>query len=415
MFIYIINGNKKLTYFIEMILKQKLNSKSSEKTSDKTKKSKEVQIKKSKKNSNEIYNKNKKNKEIKSNKNMNKKENKSSIKKNQKKSPDKGKRKNPPRKKSKCNSNNNNYYFKKSSENFIPLKSKEMERSATNLVDFKNNKGKILKNKKNNNKIKPSNQKNKNPKVISFKPNNKTTNQIKSEKPKIIDLNDEEMNTLEYEIAIKIDKRTYFQYYISLLKKKQLIIFAFYPANDYNLMAVKISLLLLAFSLYFTINGFFFSDETMNKINEDKGAYDILFQIPSILYSTIISAVINMILKRLSLSEKQIINIKMEKDFLRAQKKSKEINKCIKIKLGIFFILSFILMIFFWYFIVCFCAVYKNTQMILIKDTLLSFALSMVYPFLVYLFPGMFRIPSLRAHKKDKKCLYKISSIIALI
>ena len=72
-------------------------------------------------------------------------------------------------------------------------------------------------------------------------------------------------------------------------------------------------------------------------------------------------------------------------------------------------------MIFFWYFISCFCAVYKNTQMILIKDTLLSFALSMVYPFLVYLFPGMFRIPSLRAHKKDKKCLYNMSSIIALI
>ena len=223
------------------------------------------------------------------------------------------------------------------------------------------------------------------------------------------------MNTLEYEIAIKIDKRTYFQYYISLLKKKQLIIFAFYPANDYNLMAVKISLLLLAFSLYFTINGFFFSDETMNKINEDKGAYDILFQIPSILYSTIISAVINMILKRLSLSERQIINIKVEKDFLRAQKKSKEINKCIKIKLAIFFILSFILMIFFWYFIVCFCAVYKNTQMILIKDTLVSFAISMAYPFGLNLLPGIFRIPALRAQKKDKKCLYNISSIIALI
>ena len=72
-------------------------------------------------------------------------------------------------------------------------------------------------------------------------------------------------------------------------------------------------------------------------------------------------------------------------------------------------------MIFFWYFIVCFCAVYKNTQMILIKDTLISFAISMAYPFGLNLLPGMFRIPSLRAKKKDKKCLYKTSSIIALI
>ena len=153
---------------------------------------------------------------------------------------------------------------------------------------------------------------------------------------KINNLNDEELNNLEYEIAIIIDKRTYFQYYCSLLKKKHLIFFAFYPSNDYNLMAVKISLLLLSFSLYFTINGFFFSDSTMNKINEDKGAYNILYQIPQILYSTIISAIINMILKRLSLSENQIIAIKSQKYFLMAKRKSISIKRCLNIKLSIF-------------------------------------------------------------------------------
>ena len=64
---------------------------------------------------------------------------------------------------------------------------------------------------------------------------------------------------------------------------------------------------MLSFSLFFTINGFFFSDSTMNKINEDKGAYNIIYQISQILYSTVISAIINTILKRLSLSEKQIL------------------------------------------------------------------------------------------------------------
>ena len=174
-------------------------------------------------------------------------------------------------------------------------------------------------------------------------------------------------------------------------------------------MVIKISLLLLSFSLYFTINGFFFSDETMNKINEDKGAYDILYQIPQILYSTVISALINMILKKVSLSEQQILTIKLESDYLIAQKKAKNIRSCIKIKLSIFFIA------FFWYFISCFCAVYKNTQKILINDTLISFALSMLYPFGLNLLPGLFRISALRATKKDKKCLYKASGLIALI
>ena len=228
-------------------------------------------------------------------------------------------------------------------------------------------------------------------------------------------LNDEELNELNYELAIELDKRTYFQYYISLLKKKHLILFAFCPSNDYNLPTIKISLFLLSFSLYFTINGFFFSDETMNKINEDKGAFNILYQIPQILYSTLICAIINMIIKRLSLTEKQILLIKQEKTYKTAEKKATEIKRCLKIKLILFFVISFLLMLFFWYFISCFCAVYKNTQVILIKDTLISFGLSMLYPFGLNLFPGIFRIPALRDQNKSKKYLYHLSGYVALI
>ena len=72
-------------------------------------------------------------------------------------------------------------------------------------------------------------------------------------------------------------------------------------------------------------------------------------------------------------------------------------------------------MLFFWYFISCFCAVYKNTQIILIKDTLISFGLSMLYPFGLNLFPGIFRIPALRAKNKNMKYLYQFSGIVALI
>ena len=229
------------------------------------------------------------------------------------------------------------------------------------------------------------------------------------------ELNDEELNNLEYELAVEQDKRTYFQYYWSLLKKKHLILFAFWPSNDYNVMTMKISLFILSFGLYFTINGFFFNDETMHKVYKDNGAFDFLFQIPQILYSTIVSAIINMILKRLSLSEKNILEIKQEKDNTKIVEKSKTIEKCINIKFIIFFILSFLFMLFFSYFISCFCAVYINTQKILIKDTLISFGLSMIYPFGLNLLPGFFRIPALRAKKKDNKCLYKLSKIVALI
>ena len=228
-------------------------------------------------------------------------------------------------------------------------------------------------------------------------------------------LNDQEINDLPYEIAVKIDKRAFLEYYWSLLKKKQLILFTFWPANDYNVYAVKVSLFLISFGLYFTINGFFFSDDTMHKLYIDEGAYNILFQIPQILFSSIISVVFNFLLKKLSLTEKNILEIKQEKDNIKKMEKIKSIKKCLRIKFFLYFSLSIILMLFFWYFISCFCLVYKNTQIVLIKDTLISYALSMVYPFGLNLLPGIFRIPALRAKKRDKKYLYKISQYIALI
>ena len=241
------------------------------------------------------------------------------------------------------------------------------------------------------------------------KPNNK----IQIHEDRFKNLNDHEINNLEYDKAILYDKRTYCQYYWSLLKKKQLIIFTFLPNNDYNLVSIKISLFIVSFSLYFTINGFFFSDDTMHKVYEDNGSFNLMYQIPQILYSSVISTVINMILKQLSLSEKNILEVKEENNILRAIEKSKKIDSCLKKKFILFFIISFILMSFFWYFISCFCAVYHNTQIILIKDTLISFITSMIYPFGINLLPGMFRIPALRA--KNKECLYKTSLIIALL
>ena len=223
-----------------------------------------------------------------------------------------------------------------------------------------------------------------------------------------IQLNDQELNTLDYNMALILDKRTYFQYYLSLLKKKHLIIFTFLPNNDYNLQYIKIILFLLSFSLYFSINGFFFSDETMHQLYESNGIANYLNQIASIIYSSIIPSIINLILKQLSLSENSILKLKRETNIKKAMNIGNHIRRCISIKFSIFFVLSYLLLLFFWYFISCFCGVYKNTQIILIIDTLISFGLSMLYPFGLNLLPGLFRIPALKAKKKIKNVYIKL-------
>ena len=223
--------------------------------------------------------------------------------------------------------------------------------------------------------------------------------------------NDTELNDLNYNEALKIDKRTFFQYYWSLIQKKHLIIFSFYTSNDYNSKIMKICLFLFSFVLFYTVNALFFNDSTMHKIYEDKGDTDLIAHIPQIIYSTIISSVIIIILKYFSLSEKDVLKIRKEK--IIDNSKIFDILHCLTIKFLLFFQISTLFLIFFWYYLSCFCAVYKNTQYFLIKDTIVSFGLSLLYPFGLNLLPGLFRIPSLK--KNDRQCLYQVSKIIQFI
>ena len=62
-----------------------------------------------------------------------------------------------------------------------------------------------------------------------------------------------------------------------------------------------------------------------------------------------------------------------------------------------------------------FCTIYQNTQIHLVKDTLISYGLGFIYPFGIYLLPGMFRIPSLSNGKNDRKCCYNISKLLQMI
>jgi hypothetical protein len=228
----------------------------------------------------------------------------------------------------------------------------------------------------------------------------------------IIYLNDYELNNLSYDDALKYETRTYWQYYLALLKTKHLIIFTFYTNTDYNSRPLKILLFLISFALFYTVNALFFNDSTMHQIYEDEGAFNFLYQLPQILYSTIISTAIKMIISFLSLTEKDFIKLKSKKSKKLALKELGGILNKISKKSIVLFALSYLFVILFWYYLSCFCAVYKNTQVYLIKDTLISFATSLLYPFAINLIPGMLRMPAL---KSKKKFLYTISTLVAII
>ena len=128
-----------------------------------------------------------------------------------------------------------------------------------------------------------------------------------------------------------------------------------------------------------------------------------------------ISIVLNKILKVLALSNDAILDFKQIKNKNDIDKEKNNLLNKLKIKFILYYIISSILILFFWYYISMFGAIYKNTQVHLLKDTLISFGLSLVYPFGIYLLPGIFRIPALSNRKNKKECLYKFSKLLQML
>ena len=156
----------------------------------------------------------------------------------------------------------------------------------------------------------------------------------------------------------------------------------------------------------------------MHKIYLDYGKYNFVSQIPQILYSTIVSESLDVLLRYLALTENSIYKIKKfekKKDNILSKNKIFKIIRCMKIKLICYFLVTFVFICFFWYYISAFCAVYRNTQIFVIKDSMTSLILSLLYPFGLYLIPTALRIIYLRDKKKRLKFLYKLSDFIPLI
>ena len=303
-----------------------------------------------------------------------------------------------------------NFGMNKSNINNFNAKDKK-NRSINNLneisIYIKNNRKKGKKNKIK--KIKP--EKNNSQKEIISK--NYGNSQNKNEE--IINISkfiDEEINELSYNEAIQYDKRVYCEYYFSLIKTKHSLFFALFNKDDYNSKIIKIDLFFIGFTIDYIVNALFYNDDTMHKIYKSKGEFDFEAQLPIIVYSTLISMVLNSPLNFLALSNDAIVNFKQDRSKYNIMNRAKNLKDKLKTKFIIYFIISFLLLSFFWYYISMFCVIYSNTQKHLLKDTLISFVLSLIFPFAVYLFPGFFRILALSNNKNKRECLYNFSKFL---
>ena len=222
-------------------------------------------------------------------------------------------------------------------------------------------------------------------------------------------LTDIEIDLLPYEVAKTLDKRKFKGYYWSLLKLRQLIIFTFLVFDDFNIFLIKLIAFFLLLSINFVYNSILFYDKIIDKIYDNEGKYSLKIQILNIFIGSVAFSLTIVLIRFIITCHKRFIKLKEIENYEKAQKESFSMHRSLLTRYIVFITVSIILLLFFWYYISCFCGIFHFTQNHLFLNAFLSFLLSMIYPFIYCLLPAMFRY---LAFKKNQKCYYNFSQYI---
>ena len=286
----------------------------------------------------------------------------------------------------------------------------KLNKKKTNITEKSNNSDKVV--SKRNTK--------KNINIVDIENmNNESNNSEDEELKKDKKLDDFELNNLDYDEACEMDKRGFCKTYWSVLLREQVFLFTFFAHNDYNLFYIKIEMFLTLLCIEMTFNGLFFVHESMHRKYTEGEEFTFVQKIPQILFTLIASHLIEVLLCYFGITDVHVYQIKalppIGKNGEKSGEKIIEIIDKMKRKLVGFFVFTFLLFLFNWYFISAFCAVYQNTQKIFIRDTAISFVTSMIDPFIIYGATTILRYISLLSCCKTKLgCVYKLSDLIPL-
>ena len=171
-------------------------------------------------------------------------------------------------------------------------------------------------------------------------------------------------------------------------------------------------MLYLSIGIDLSFNALFFTNGIQEKNYESNGQISIFVTLPKVIFSCIGSVIISTVLSLLSSFAKKFNRLKKVTNKEKLSEEVVSFMKRLKYKLIIYFTIVFVLMIFFWYFVIAFCAVYPKYQNMWLGDSAKSLLISMLFPFLFALVIVVLRYYSIQ---KKVKILYRISNIINIV
>ena len=284
----------------------------------------------------------------------------------------------------------------------------QRKKFENNIMKDENKKAENLeKNKKNNVEIFQ---------LIDENPTNKDLdNEIKKLQEKYnIDEEDflkDDPDDMEYDDAIKYDKRTFYEYLQEKFMENQIIMNTFFNHDNLKPMTIKIMLLLLNIDLYFVVNGLFYSESYISDLfhSDEEETFFSFFprSISRFFYTTIVGVIISSIIDCMFIEEKKVKRVfKREKEnHVQVKYEISLIIKNTKKNYIIFLIVCFLITLISWYYVCCFNNVYPGVKVEWIKSSITIMIIMQLLSVLAGIIVALIRLISFKC-KSEK--LYKL-------
>ena len=225
-----------------------------------------------------------------------------------------------------------------------------------------------------------------------------------------------DIDEMEYDDAIKLDKRTFCEFFDKKLKEKQIIMNTFYYNEKLRPKSIKIILFLLNIDLYFVINGLFFNEEYISQLfnsNEKETFFSFLSRsISRFFYSILVGFIVGTIIDCIFIEEKKVrrIFIREKEEPLQLKYEIYQTVKSIKNRYVIFIFLCIFISMISWYYISCFNNTYPGVKSEWIKSSIVIIIIMQFLSLLIVLLQSILR--SLSFYYKSEK-LYKVKQLIS--
>jgi hypothetical protein len=241
--------------------------------------------------------------------------------------------------------------------------------------------------------------------------NPKNENDLKMEEYILTDLDD-----LDYDDAIKRDKRKMCEYFSTKSQTRQIIFNTFIYIEPLKPRLIKIMLFILDIDLYFCVNALFFNEEYVSEVFHLKEKDNFFSFVPRSInrffYTTLVGVIVNIIIECFFLEENKLkVILKRGKGNVELIKYKifKELKSLLN-RLFYFVVISFIITSFTLYYIACFNNIYPHMNMEWIKSSIFILIIMQILSVLFQLFVSIVRYLSFCINSEK---LYKISLILS--